>query len=307
MFTFVPVLLGCFMLAGVRATPLPLLAPPQRRAAVLSATQLSGLAPFTQFARAAYCAPTKIVGWKCGQACDALPGFEATLTGGDGNAEQFFFVGHWPQQNAVVVAHQGTDPTELKSVLTDIEVLRGPLDPALFPGVPSDVSVHTGFSEQHAIASKQIFAEVQRLLALKGSKAVITVGHSLGGALAMLSALSLRLQLPADVAVSSTTYGAPRVGDQQFANFLDSKVPDLRRVINKHDLVPIVPGRFLGFVHPQGEIHLISAGNAVACAGQDNANDPQCEDKTVSNILLGKIPDHLGPYEGISIGSASCI
>ncbi|KAG6910687.1 hypothetical protein DXG01_008731 [Tephrocybe rancida] len=111
-----------------------------------------------------------------------------------------------------------------KSVLTDLEVLRGPLDSTLFPGVPEDVSVHTGFRDQHAINAKVITTEVQRLLTENGADKVITIGHSLGGALAMLSALSLRLQLPADVSVSSTTFGTPRVGDQEFANFFDSKV-----------------------------------------------------------------------------------
>ncbi|GLB38530.1 putative alpha beta-hydrolase [Lyophyllum shimeji] len=306
MLTFVPIILGYFMLAAVRAGPLPPLPPPQRRAAALAANQLSSLVPFTQFARAAYCEPKKIEGWNCGQACDALPGFEATLTGGDGDAEQFFFVGHWPQENTVVVAHQGTDPLKLQAVLTDLEVLRGPLDSALFPGIPDNVSVHTGFRDQHAIASKQILTEVQRLLATTGSSKVITVGHSLGGAVAMLSALSMRLQLPADVSVTSTTFGAPRVGDQEFANFFDSKIPDFRRVNNEKDLVPIIPGRFLGFVHPQGEIHLLSKGRAVACAGQDNANDAQCQIETVPNVLEGNILNHLGPYEGVFIGTPFC-
>lgn len=65
------------------------------------------------------------------EACEALPGFESTLTGGDGNDIQlctgnifqssfrcliYFnldFVGYWPQHNTVVVSHEGTDPTQL--------------------------------------------------------------------------------------------------------------------------------------------------------------------------------------------------
>jgi len=307
MFTFVTIILGSFMLAGVHATPLPPLAPLQRRATAFSANQLSSLVPFAQFARAAYCPPAKITGWKCGQACSALPGFQATLTGGNGNSQQFFFVGHWPQQNAVVVAHQGTNPSQLKSVLTDVEVPRGPLNPALFPGVPGNVAAHKGFSEQHATASTQIFAEVKRLIAQKGAKQVITVGHSLGGALAILSALSIRLQLPANIAVTSTTFGAPRVGNKEFANFFDSKISSLSRVNNKNDIVPIIPGRHLGFVHPKGEIHLLAKGQAVACAGQDNTSDKQCQVMTVPNILKGNVADHSGPYEGVSIGNSFCV
>jgi hypothetical protein len=110
MFTlfFVTLILSSCVLTGIRAGPLPRRLSPERRAAALSANQISELTPFTQFARAAYCPPEKIQGWKCGskpphrllmyllngftyglEACDALPGFEATLTGGDGDATQF--------------------------------------------------------------------------------------------------------------------------------------------------------------------------------------------------------------------------
>jgi hypothetical protein len=72
----------------------------------LTPGQLAGFAPYTEFARAAYCDSSKIVGWNCGgmgffilmpsqayrnekDACNALPGFLPTLTGGDGNDIQF--------------------------------------------------------------------------------------------------------------------------------------------------------------------------------------------------------------------------
>ena len=85
-----------------------------------------------------------------------------------------------------------------------------------------------------------------------------------------------------------------------------AKVPDFVRINNEADLVPIVPGRFLGFQHPHGEIHIVSPGNAVACSGDDNADDSKCTIKTVPNILGGDIINHLGPYEGIFIGTIFC-
>jgi hypothetical protein len=120
---------------------------------------------------------------------------------------------------------------------------------------------------------------------------------------------------------------------------------DFQRVNNEKDLVPIgiifqvlavrklfsdaisvVPGRFLGFSHPSGEVHIVSPGNAVSCPGMilaaymsskliglldiligdDDSTDDQCTVKTVPNILDGDVSNHLGPYEGISIGSQSC-
>jgi hypothetical protein len=35
-------------------------------------------------------------------------------------------------------------------------------------------------------------------------------------------------------------------------------------------MVPIVPGRGMGFSHVQGEVHIISPGNAVECPGEFN-------------------------------------
>ncbi len=41
-------------------------------------------------------------------------------------------------------------------------------------------------------------------------------------------------------------------------------------------------------------------------AGNDDATDSQCQIETVPNIFVGNILDHLGPYEGISIGTIFC-
>ena len=60
----------------------------KRSISALSASSLSGFAPFTQFARATYCGADKLKNWSCGEACKANPTFQPTLVGGDGNAVQ---------------------------------------------------------------------------------------------------------------------------------------------------------------------------------------------------------------------------
>jgi predicted lipase len=132
-------------------------------------------------------------------------------------------VGYWPAKNSVVVAHQGTDPTKFLSLLTDANILLDPLDPALFPGVPSSVLVHSGFMNAHASTATKILAEVKKLISSKGATSVTTVGHSLGGAIATLDALYFKLNLPSNIAIKSVTYGTPRVGNSSFAQFFDSK------------------------------------------------------------------------------------
>ncbi|KAI0360314.1 alpha/beta-hydrolase [Trametes cingulata] len=269
----------------------------------VSSAEMSSWAPYTQFARAAYCGSSKVTNWACGEACNAVPGFQVAATGGDG---------YWPSQHAVVVAHEGTDPTAFESDLTDIDIPMTNLDATLFPGVSSSVLVHEGFANQQAKTAAAILTATKSLLSKNGATTVITVGHSLGGALAELDSLFFTLNLPSNIHVKSVTYGTPRVGNPAYASFFDSKassckdVSDFKRINNEQDPIPIVPGRFLGFQHPHGEIHILGEGNAVSCPGDDDASDSQCTISSVPNITQGNIIDHLGPYEGIYIGTIFC-
>ncbi|EIW78144.1 alpha beta-hydrolase [Coniophora puteana RWD-64-598 SS2] len=270
-------------------------------------SDIDGWTPYTQFARAAYCDPSATKTWTCGEACDAVPGFQATLTGGDGDTIQNYFVGYWPDQNAVVVAHEGTDPTQFQSDLTDADIPMENLDAGLFPGVPDAVQVHKGFADEHAKTAKDILTEVNNLISQHSATEVVLVGHSLGGALSELESLYMTLNLPSSINVKGQTYGTPRVGNGDYASFFDGKVGDFIRINNKKDLIPIVPGRFLGFSHVQGETHITDDGTVYECPGDDDADDDQCTIKTVPNVFDGDITNHLGPYPGnIYMGTIYC-
>ncbi|GAW05435.1 alpha beta-hydrolase [Lentinula edodes] len=258
-------------LSSCLATPMAM---DRRTVTSLSTAQFSSYAPFTQFARAAYC--DGFQDWTCGAACDANADFEVSLAGGDDSDIQNYFVGFSPSLSSIIVAHEGTDPLQLESDLTDVEVLLASLDTSLFPGISSSVQVHDGFKNEHAKTASVILAEVRTLMASKNTKNVMAVGHSLGGALAELDALFFALNLPSGSNISAVTYGTPRVGNPAFASLIDQHVPSFKHINNEKDLIPIVPGRFLGYAHPAGEIHIISPGNVVLCSGDDDATDPQC-------------------------------
>lgn len=44
----------------------------------------------------------------------------------------------------------------------------------------------------------------------------------------------------------------------------------------------------------------------VSCPGEDDGTDSQCTDQTVPNIFEGDIFNHLGPYNGIMLGTIYC-
>jgi hypothetical protein len=102
----------------------------------------------------------------------------------------------------------------------------------------------------------------------QNTSSVTVVGHSLGAALALLDGLSLRLRLDSSVNVRVIGYGMPRVGDQDFADLVDTRLDgQVTHVNNQEDPVPIIPGKFLGFHHVLGEIHINDSGDWKKCPG----------------------------------------
>ncbi|KAF8867722.1 alpha/beta-hydrolase [Gymnopilus junonius] len=293
-----------FVLAAgtIYASPINL---EDRSVSSLSATDLASLAPFTQFARAAYCPTSLLKNWNCGQACQANSDFQPTLVDGDGNAVQIFFVGFSPSQNSIIVAHEGTDPTQFLSDLTDINIAMDTLDSTLFPGVSSSVQVHQGFRNEHALTATTILNEVKRLISVKNTNKVTIVGHSLGGALSELDSLFLTLNLPSSTSISAVTYGTPALVIQPLLSLLTKRF----QISEESTTSKISSNRswsFLGIPASHGEVHIISPGNAVACSGDDDATDSQCTIESVPNIFEGNILNHLGPYQGINIGTIFC-
>ncbi|PPQ71887.1 hypothetical protein CVT25_001641 [Psilocybe cyanescens] len=63
----------------------------------------------------------------------------------------------------------------------------------------------------------------------------------------------------------------PRVGNQAFANYVDAHLA-LTHINNKEDIAPIVPGRFLGYHHPSGEVHIMDNNQWVSCPGIHTAD-----------------------------------
>ncbi|KAG8965996.1 hypothetical protein FRC05_002916 [Tulasnella sp. 425] len=181
-----------------------------------SASVISSYTPYIQLARAAYCTGGASV-WTCG--------------------------------DSIVVAHEGTDPTQFLSILNDADFVPDPMDQAYFPGISSSIMVHGGFQDTFKRSASSILTAVKTVMAAKSSSKVTLVGHSLGGALALLDSVYLKIQIPS-ITIKTVTLGGPRVGNPAFADYLKSF--DLTRITHELDLVPIVPGRGLGFAHPQG-------------------------------------------------------
>ncbi|KAJ7577987.1 Alpha/Beta hydrolase protein [Mycena floridula] len=276
----------------------------------LSASQIAVFNPYAFYAATGYCQPVTTLTWTCGANCNANPTFKPIASGGNGDSVQFWYVGFDPTLNTIIVGHQGTDTSEILPIITDADIELSSLDPTLFPGISSSVEAHSGFQESQADTAAAVLAAVQTGISQFGATHVTLVGHSLGAAIALLDAVYLPLHLPSSISFSMFGFGTPRVGNQAFANYVDAHLPNLSRVNNRQvltllNLVPILPGMFLGFHHPSGEKHILDSGAWVACAGQDNPSS-QCTTGDVSNIFEGDEGDHDGPYTGTGVTNMGC-
>ena len=123
----------------------------------------------------------------------------------------------------------------------------------------------------HTRTALDVLSAVQETLSTYGLSSVTVVGHSLGAALALLDGVFLDLQLPKDVTVEVIGYGMPRVGNQAFANFIDSQLQGrVTHVNNREDPIPTLPPMLLlglGYHHPSGEVHIQDSGAWDACPG----------------------------------------
>ena len=83
--------------------------------------------------------------------------------------------------------------------------------------------MHAGFLTSYNSVARTVVNSVRDQLNQHAGYKVVTVGHSLGGALASLAAVALKANFP-DVPLRVYTYGQPRTGDRAYANLVESLV-----------------------------------------------------------------------------------
>ncbi|RMZ90540.1 hypothetical protein DV736_g2207, partial [Chaetothyriales sp. CBS 134916] len=126
-------------------------------------------------------------------------------------------------------------------------------------GVSCDTClVFSGFQIAWDSLSGQVEEGLRNALGQYPDYTVSISGHSLGAGISELAFSTLR---PQSFNISALyTYGAPRVGNKQFADYIDSlsgasdTSPGIyRRITHYNDPIPALPPSFLGYVHPRSE------------------------------------------------------
>ena len=111
-----------------------------------------------------------------------------------------------------------------------------------FP-LAGNAKVHSGFLECFLSVKHQIFKLIK-----DDPRPIFLTGHSLGGAIATLAALSIKI-FHYNTNLTCVTFGSPKPGNKCFAQlYSDLEIPTYR-IVNSSDIVPSLPRWWQGDYH----------------------------------------------------------
>lgn len=88
----------------------------------------------------------------------------------------------------------------------------------------ADIEIHDGFGKTQGRTADLVLSTVKSALASTGATNVLVTGHSLGAAVASLDAVMLQQNLDPSINITTVVFGLPRVGNQAWADLVDSTV-----------------------------------------------------------------------------------
>ncbi|KAJ3324470.1 hypothetical protein HDV06_006881 [Boothiomyces sp. JEL0866] len=268
-------------------------------------SQLSGnFALMMQFAVASYCpSTTSSKSWNCGVRCEGsaagtviVGSYSNSATGAAG------FVGYNPNQNMIIVSVRGT--ADVQSCIQDIALWKTPAD---FGGLannkaPSSAQIHAGFKNTYIGLQPTLQSGLVSLAAQYPTFDIVFTGHSLGGAVVNLAAMDFYQNNPQyGSRIAIYTFGEPRVGNADFANYINSLPYSKKifRVAKSGDIIPhLPPESFFNFAHHIDNYEIKRFGtttNYCVTTGPAGESD-SCNSDTIAINLLDHITGYYGWY-----------
>ncbi|CAG8487519.1 474_t:CDS:2 [Ambispora leptoticha] len=255
---------------------------------------------FAHYADIAYCDADVIKQWNCGVSCNATSGTKIVKVF-DTSLNTQAYLGVNDQQKQIIISFRGTETKSIKNVWTDGQFIF-----CNYPSVPQ-AKVHAGFLKASQEIASELFSSLQDVRAANPGYSIGVTGHSLGGALALLTGVNLKRQIPtlvSDEDLFIVTFGQPRVGNDVLAQYIDDTI-SMHRITNTVDPFPHLPPKSFGYLHTKGEIWIsndgtVMNGGALSCIGNEN---PNCSNSIPT--LKQNVNAHDGPYFGVEIHGCS--
>lgn len=157
----------------------------------------------------------------------------------------------------VVVVFRGTEPDEWNDVKANFDVTKSVAETVGW--------VHRGFKYE----VDDLWPRLEQAL-VSNCRTLWFTGHSLGGAIATICAGRCKLSVIRSNPRALFTYGAPRVGNKRYVNYVKL---EFYRWVNNNDIVPRVPPVWLGYRHSGQELYLGVKGQIRSVTGWQRSKD----------------------------------
>lgn len=259
----------------------------------ISKTLFADLERLSRLVDITYCVGTTGISppFSCASRCKDFPGLQLASTWNTGvlmsDSCGYVAVDHGDhgEGGAVIVAFRGT--YSLTNTIVDLSTVPQEYVPYPEPDEGAgegngteqthhhkctNCTVHMGFLASWTQARKLVLPVLEDIRTEHPEYPIRLVGHSLGGAVALLAALELKLVMGWDDLVV-TTFGEPQTGNVGFVEFVDRVFgldaddgydPDperrvYRRLTHVDDPVPLLPLSEWGFRSHAGELYISKA------------------------------------------------
>lgn len=237
---------------------------------------------YCAYAIAAYCVESKLSAWDC-TTCRQYPYLTDINVFRNKPQETQGYVAYQNKTNQIIAVFRGTVPWSIKDWLHDIDTVKTD-----YSGC-NECKVHKGFYHTYLGLQPQFWEAYKQIRAKYPNASLAVTGHSLGGALALLCAADL-IQNGIN-GFTLYSYGQPRVGNKNFANWFHATFKNTYlRVTHHRDPVPHLPPESFGFRHTPQEIFYNEANSKYQVCSATNGEDPDCSDKY---LLEDNVIDHL--------------
>ncbi|OHE97801.1 lipase [Colletotrichum orchidophilum] len=219
-------------------------------------------------------------------------------------------------EEAIIIAFRGT--YSISNTIVDLSTIPQEYVPYPSPDdggeVPKETehkckecTVHMGFLTSWRQARRLVIPEVKKLREQYPHYPIHLVGHSLGGAVAMLASLELKVSFGWDN-IKVTTFGEPKVGNQGLCDYVDDVFGlkgekdehisnrTYRRVTHADDPVPLLPLTEWGYKPHAGEFYIAKAElspsleDVIACRSDSDAS---CITKGDGNFFESRVKGDL--------------
>ncbi|MEM9065875.1 MAG: lipase family protein [Planctomycetota bacterium] len=193
---------------------------------------------------------------------------------------------------AVLVVFRGTEAGDFNSFTKDWIYTNANFGLKRYSNFGQRAKLHGGF----LCAANDSFPQVRRMVREvmgRDFRPIYCCGHSLGGAVATVTALRLLRQAGQDVR-GLYTYGMPRVGNAAFAGLVNNDIAEKHRWVNRCDPVPNVPLNSLGYIHWGGSTYRrIESPSRVVLRSQKQLSGFETERHAIAeyqDIIMDRMP-----------------